>query len=247
NLVMDIYGYMYDQNKKPISNAKIKIKEDGSVFEPQVVSTSDKGKFNFKNLKGDKGYLFEADETDPSMKGVTRIYIADSRGMIYKVLDRNGSGKFVFKMLDADKAAMGEFVVDDPWLQVLEMKNKAKELTIIENIYYASGDYKLDEAGIQIMNKVIGILNSNPKLMIELSSHTDSKSSDEFNLTLSKKRAQFAVDYMTAKGINKKRLKAVGYGETRLLNKCVNGVECTDEEHKINRRTEFKISEQPNL
>ncbi|MGZ4044123.1 MAG: OmpA family protein, partial [Bacteroidia bacterium] len=247
NLVMDIYGYMYDQNKKPISNAKIKIKEDGSVFEPQVVSTSDKGKFNFKNLKGDKGYLFEADETDPSMKGVTRIYIADSRGMIYKVLDRNGSGKFVFKMLDADKAAMGEFVVDDPWLQVLEMKNKAKELTIIENIYYASGDYKLDEAGIQIMNKVIGILNSNPKLMIELSSHTDSKSSDEFNLTLSKKRAQFAVDYMTAKGINKKRLKAVGYGETRLLNKCVNGVECTDEEHKVNRRTEFKISEQPNL
>ncbi|MCW3077177.1 MAG: hypothetical protein JWO32_1786 [Bacteroidetes bacterium] len=247
NLVMDIYGYMYDQDKKPISNAKIKIKEDGSAFEPQTVSTSEKGKFNFKNLKGDKGYLFETDETDPSLKGVTRIFIADSKGRIYKVLDRNGSGKFVFKVLDADKAAMGEFVVDDPWLQVLEMKNKAKEVTIIENIYYASGDYKLDAAGIQILNKVISVLSSNPKLMIELSSHTDSKSSDEFNLALSKKRAQFAVDYMTAKGINKKRLKAVGYGETKLLNKCVNGVECSDEEHKINRRTEFKISEQPNL
>jgi peptidoglycan-associated lipoprotein len=127
------------------------------------------------------------------------------------------------------------------------MKNKAKELTIIENIYYASGDYKLDAAGIQIMNKVISVLNSNPKLMIELSSHTDSKSSDEFNLGLSKKRAQFAVDYMTAKGVNKKRLKAVGYGETKLLNRCKNGVECSDEEHKINRRTEFKISEQPNM
>jgi outer membrane protein OmpA-like peptidoglycan-associated protein/tetratricopeptide (TPR) repeat protein len=247
NLIMDIYGYMYDQNKKPITNTKIKIKEEGSSFDPVVVTSNDKGKFSFKNLKGDKSYLFEADETDPSMKGVTRIYIADSRGKIYKVLDKNGSGKFVFKMLDADKAAMGEFVVDDPWLQVLEMKNKAKELTIIENIYYASGDYKLDAAGVQILNKVISVLNSNPKLMIELSSHTDSKSSDEFNLGLSKKRAQFAVDYMTAKGINKKRLKAVGYGETKLLNKCGNGVECSDEEHKINRRTEFKITEQPNM
>jgi outer membrane protein OmpA-like peptidoglycan-associated protein/tetratricopeptide (TPR) repeat protein len=248
NLVMDIFGYMYDQNKKPIANAKIKIKEDGSAFEPQIVSTSDKGKFNFKNLKGDKGYLFETDESDPSMKGVTRIYIADSKGRIYKVLDKNGTGKFSFKVLDADKAAMGEFVVDDPWLQVLEMKNKAKaELTIIENIYYASGDFKLDAAGIKILDKVASVLSSNPKLIIELSSHTDSKSSDQFNLGLSKKRAQFAVDYMVAKGIDKKRLRAVGYGETRLLNKCVNGVECSDEEHKINRRTEFKITEQPNL
>jgi outer membrane protein OmpA-like peptidoglycan-associated protein len=182
------------------------------------------------------------------MKGVTRIYIADSKGRIYKVLDKNGTGRFSFKVLDADKAAMGEFVVDDPWLQVLEMKNKAKaELTIIENIYYASGDFKLDAAGIKILDKVASILSSNPKLIIELSSHTDSKSSDQFNLGLSKKRAQFAVDYMVAKGINKNRLKAVGYGETRLLNKCVNGVECSDEEHKINRRTEFKITEQPNL
>jgi outer membrane protein OmpA-like peptidoglycan-associated protein/tetratricopeptide (TPR) repeat protein len=247
NLVMDIFGYMYDQDKKPISNAKIKIKEEGSSFEPQSVTTSDKGKFSFKNLKGDKAYMFETDETDPSMKSVTRIYIADSKGRIYKVLDKNGKGKFVFKIVDADKVAMGEFVVDDPWLEVLQMKNKAKELTIIENIYYASGDYKLDAAGIQIMNKVISVLNSNPKLMIELSSHTDSKSSDEFNLGLSKKRAQFAVDYIVAKGINKKRLKAVGYGETRLLNRCKNGVECSDEEHKINRRTEFKITEQPNM
>lgn len=247
NMVMDIYGYMYDQNKKPIPNAKIRIKEEGSTAEPQLVSSSDKGKFNFRNLKGDKGYLFEADETDPSMKSVTRIYIADSKGRIYKVMDKNGSGKFIFKILDADKAAMGEFVVDDPWLQVLEMKNKAKELTIIESIYYASGDYKLDAAGIQILNKVIAILNSNQKLMIELSSHTDSKSSDDFNLTLSKKRAQFAVDYMTAKGVNKKRLKAVGYGETKLLNKCFNYEDCPEEQHKLNRRTEFKISEQPNL
>ena len=246
NLVMEVYGYMYDQNKKPISNAKLKIKEDGSAFEPQQVSTSDKGKFNFKNLKGDKNYLFEADDKDPALNGVKRIYIADAKGRIYKVLDKNGEGKFNFKLLEVDKVAMGEFVVDDPWLQVLEMKNKNnQQLTIVENIYYGSGDFKLDAAGITILDKVVGVLNTNQKLMIELSSHTDSKSSDVFNLALSKKRAQFAVDYLISKGVSKTRLKAVGYGETKLLNKCGNNVDCSDEEHKINRRTEFKITEQP--
>ncbi|MBK7819125.1 MAG: OmpA family protein [Sphingobacteriaceae bacterium] len=116
---------------------------------------------------------------------------------------------------------------------------------MVENIYYNFGDHKFDEAGQKVLDKVITVLISNPKLLIELSSHTDSRSSDQFNLALSKKRAQFAVDYMIAKGVDKKRLKAIGYGETKLLNKCSNNVECTDDEHKVNRRSEFKISESP--
>jgi outer membrane protein OmpA-like peptidoglycan-associated protein/tetratricopeptide (TPR) repeat protein len=242
NLSMDIFGYMYDQNKKPISTARIRIREEGSNNTLQEVTTSENGKFNFKNLKGDKNYLFETDEKDPVMGGVKKIYIADSKGRIYKVLDKNGN-KFSFKVLNADKAALGEFVVDDPWLQVLEMKKNGQGLTIIENIYYAFGEYKFDAAGQKVLDKVIGIMNSNPNLIVELSSHTDSKSSDEFNLALSKKRAQYAVDYIISKGIDKKRLKAVGYGETRLLNKCTNGVDCSDEEHAKNRRTEFKVTE----
>jgi outer membrane protein OmpA-like peptidoglycan-associated protein/tetratricopeptide (TPR) repeat protein len=246
-LSMEVFGYMYDQNKKPLSNAKIKIKEEGGKFDPQEVTTAENGKFNFKNLKGDKNYLFETDEKDPVLKGVKRVYLADNKGHIYKVLDLNGQGKFSFKLLDADKAALGEFVVDDPWLQVLDLKNKQKQagFTIIENIYYGFGDYKLDAAGMKVLDKVVSVLASNPRLMIELSSHTDSQSSDEFNLNLSKKRAQFAVDYISHKGIDKKRLKAVGYGETKLLNKCANGVECSDEEHGKNRRTEFKVTETP--
>ncbi len=246
NLSMDVFGYMYDQNKKPIASAKIRIKEEGGSIEPQEVVSGENGKFNFKNLKGDKNYLFETDDNDPAMKSVKRIYIADNKGRIYKVLDKNGQGKFTFKLLDADKLAMGEFVVDDPWLQVLQKKNKQNEtLTIIESIYYASGDYKFDAAGQKVLDKVSSVLKANPQLIIELSSHTDSRASDEFNLALSKKRAQFAVDYIVSKGIAKKRLKAVGYGETKLLNKCANGVECTDEEHGLNRRSEFKISELP--
>ena len=78
---------------------------------------------------------------------------------------------------------------------------------------------------------------------IELSSHTDSRSSDAFNLALSQKRAKAAVDYIISKGINKSRLKAVGYGETKLLNNCKNDAPCSEEEHAKNRRTEFKIVE----
>ncbi|MBK9284349.1 MAG: OmpA family protein [Sphingobacteriaceae bacterium] len=251
NLSMDVFGYMYDQNKKPIASAKFKIKEEGSKAELQEVITAENGKFNFKNLKGDKNYLFETDEKDPVLSGVKRIYIADNKGRIYKVIDKDGYGRFTFKMLDADKTALGEFVVDDPWMEVMMLKNKQndknkkKELTIIENIYYASGDYKFDNAAQKVLDKVITVLNSNSKLLIELSSHTDSKASDDFNLRLSQKRAQHAVNYLISKGIDKKRLKAVGYGETKLLNRCVNGVDCYDEEHAKNRRTEFKITESP--
>lgn len=249
DLVMDIFGFVYDENKKPISNAKLHLREetkDGTVKE---ITTAANGKFNFRNLRADKNYIFEADDKDPVLNGVKKIYVADSKGRIYKVITKNGEGKFSFKVIESDKAMLGEFVVDDPWLAVLEMKNKKEkeELTIIENIYYEFGDYKFDQAGQKVLDKVITVLLSNPKLIIELSSHTDSRSSDQFNLALSKKRAQYAVDYMISKGIDKKRLKAIGYGETKLLNKCANNVDCTDEEHKINRRSEFKISESPSM
>lgn len=247
DLVMDIFGYVYDENKKPVANAKLKLIEETN---PNVISeifTSANGKFNFRNLRADKVYIFEADEKDPVLSGLKKIFIADSKGRIYKVISKDGAGKFTFKVIEADKALMGDFVVDDPWLAVLEMKNKKEKeaLTIVENIYYEFGDFKFDDAGQKVLDKVISVLQSNPKLVIELSSHTDSRSSDQFNLALSKKRAQFAVNYMVAKGVAKTRLTAIGYGETKLLNKCSNNVECSEEEHKINRRTEFKISELP--
>jgi outer membrane protein OmpA-like peptidoglycan-associated protein len=243
NLTMDIFGYMYDQDKKPIAKTTIRIKEDGKEDASQIVKTGENGKFNFKNLKGDKGYIFETDDSDPSLNSVKRIYIADNKGRIYKVIDKTGS-KFTFKLLDSDKAAMGEFAVEDPWLVALRKKNQEKSnLTVVENIYYAFGEYKPDTEGMKTLDKSIETLLQNQKLTIELNSHTDSKSTNEFNMTLSRKRAQFAVDYIVSKGVNKKRVKAAGFGETRLLNKCENGIECSDDEHKVNRRTEIKISE----
>ncbi len=243
DLVMALNGYLYDQDKKAISNAKVKIFNKAEVIENII--TDDKGKFSFRNLGADKNYLFAIDDSDPRFTSLTKIFVADSKGRIYKELKRNSSGKFQFELLAVDKTALGDYSVNDPWLEVLEMKNKEKQqaITIIENLYYAYGDYKIDAAGQNILDKVITVLNSNKNLNIELSSHTDSRSSDAFNLALSQKRAKAAVDYIISKGINKSRLKAVGYGETKLLNNCKNDAPCSEEEHAKNRRTEFKIVE----
>lgn len=242
-LIMALNGYLYDQDKKAISNAKVTIFNKSEVIENIV--TDEKGKFAFKNLGADKNYLFAIDDSDPRFSSITKIYVADSRGRIYKEIKRNSNGKFQFDLLEVDRTALGEYSVDDPWLEVLEMKNKQKQqaITIIESLYYAYGDYKIDAAGQNILDKVITVLNSNKNLSIELSSHTDSRSSDAYNMTLSQKRAKAAVDYIISKGIEKSRLKAVGYGETKLLNNCKNDAPCTEEEHAKNRRTEFKIVE----
>ena len=243
DLVMALNGYLYDQDKKAIGNAKVTIFDKAEVIENII--TDEKGRFAFKNLGADKNYLFSIDDSDPRFTNVTKIYIADSRGRIYREIKRNSSGKFQFDLIDTDKSALGGYSVDDPWLEVLNMKNKQKQesITIIESLYYAYGDFKIDAAGQNILDKVITVLNSNKNLNIELSSHTDSRSSDVFNLALSQKRAKAAVDYIISKGINKSRLKAVGYGESRLLNNCKNDAPCTEEEHAKNRRTEFKIVE----
>ncbi|MGZ3865109.1 MAG: OmpA family protein, partial [Bacteroidia bacterium] len=93
-----------------------------------------------------------------------------------------------------------------------------------------------------ILNKAVDALKKNPKLVLEVQSHTDATASDEFNMDLSQKRAATAVDYLVANGIDKKRLTAKGFGETQLTNRCANGVECSNEEHRQNRRTVFKLS-----
>lgn len=243
DLVMALKGYLFDQDKKAITNAKVTVFDKNEVI--ANIITDEKGKFEFKNLSADKNYIFAFDDDDVRFKNVTKIFIADSKGRIYKQIVKSSSGKFKFELLVVDKIAMGDYSVEDPWLEVLQMKNKKKqeEIIIIENLTYAYADYKIDDAGIKILDKVITVLNSDKNINIELSSHTDSRSSDSYNLQLSQKRAKAAVDYLISKGINKNRLKAIGYGETKLLNKCKNDVECSEEEHALNRRTEFKIVE----
>ena len=75
------------------------------------------------------------------------------------------------------------------------------------------------------MQKVAKVMQLDTTIQIEISAHTDARANADYNLKLSQKRAQAALDYLAQRGINPKRLTAIGYGETRLLNKCfTNGI-----------------------
>jgi outer membrane protein OmpA-like peptidoglycan-associated protein len=92
-----------------------------------------------------------------------------------------------------------------------------------------------------VLDSILIFFKENPDLKIEIGSHTDSRGSDEYNNKLSQARAQSVVDYLIGKGIPEDRLLAHGYGKTMLVNNCVTGAPCSEEEHQKNRRTTFKV------
>ena len=111
----------------------------------------------------------------------------------------------------------------------------------LKGIFYDLDKWDLRDDSKKVLDSLTTILTKNPGLVIELASHTDSRAPEDYNLELSKKRAKSCVDYLITKGIAKERLVPVGYGETKLINDCTDGVECSDEEHQQNRRTTFRV------
>lgn len=118
---------------------------------------------------------------------------------------------------------------------------KKGDVVKLDHIYYDLGKWDLRDEGKAELDKLVEYLAENPTVKIELSSHTDSRNSSTSNQKLSQKRAESCVNYLISKGIAKDRMIAKGYGETKLVNGCKDGVTCTEEEHQQNRRTEVKI------
>jgi len=115
----------------------------------------------------------------------------------------------------------------------------------LNNIYYDLDDDKILRASEKDLNFLLELMNQYPSLVIELSSHTDSRGRDAYNMDLSQRRSDSAKKWLVRKGISKSRIVPKGYGETLLVNGCSNGVKCDDDSHRQNRRTEFKILEGP--
>ncbi len=110
---------------------------------------------------------------------------------------------------------------------------------VLDNIYYDLDRANIREDAAKELDKLVKILEDNPEIKIELSSHTDSRADDDYNLNLSQRRADSAVAYIITKGIDQSRIRARGYGESQLIIKDAQ----TEEEHQVNRRTEFKVYE----
>lgn len=123
-------------------------------------------------------------------------------------------------------------------------KEDDKEMISVNPIYFDFDSAEITPKAITELDKVVFVMREFPKVKIKIESHTDARGSDKYNLQLSQRRAKSTQTYIISKGIDATRIEsAKGYGETQLKNHCSNGVKCTDEEHELNRRSDFIIIE----
>jgi len=197
-------------------------------------------------------------KTNLALPGV-RVVLSDITGKKLNEIKTTKNGKYRFKLglnnqFRVHVSKEGFFAtsssistVGKKYSENFEVNLQLDELIIekaivIENIYYDYDKWFIREDAKPSLNNLVKVMEDNPNIIIELSSHTDSRASGRYNLILSDKRAHAAVEYIISKGIERNRITAKGYGETKLINECKNNVECTEEKHQENRRTEFKVT-----
>lgn len=138
----------------------------------------------------------------------------------------------------------GKVVLNDHMdcsLEAIDIGKDIGKAIDIKPIYFDLGKHTIRTDAAAELDKIVQVMTDNPTMVIELGSHTDARGSDKSNLALSDKRAKSSAAYIVSKGIAKERVAGKGYGESKLLNNCGNGVKCSDTEHQTNRRTEFII------
>ncbi len=127
-------------------------------------------------------------------------------------------------------------------MQALESRYATGQVLELANVYYNFNDASLRPDALRDLKVLLQVMRTYPEIEIELASHTDSRSSFEYNNDLSQRRANSVVRYLIDNGVSSGRLRAKGYGENELRNQCADGVYCTEEEHQRNRRTEIRIT-----
>ena len=111
----------------------------------------------------------------------------------------------------------------------------------INPILFDLDKYYINSKAAKELKKVYVALMKYPEIKIEISSHTDSRGSNEYNQKLSIKRANETKNWLVKRGIDPSRLITYGYGEFDLENYCKDNIECEEDEHQVNRRSVFKI------
>jgi outer membrane protein OmpA-like peptidoglycan-associated protein len=244
-LRMDVSGKLYGDNmNNPLGDLKILLLND--KFEPIDTTTTDGfGKFLFKYLPYSKDYSFTTlDDKESLLEAINNILVYNSEDEMIKIVSNFKGKRFKYNPLDADKSKLQEIYADDPWLALLNSSGKANKTTkevIVEDILFDSDKSNLLPDAQRTLEKIALVLNLTTQIKVEISAHTDSNGDDAYNQKLSEARAKSAVDFLVGKGVSANRVSAKGYGETRITNRCKNGVYCTDDEHQPNRRIEFRI------
>lgn len=245
NLRVQVRGLLREAGDggQPMANEAITLTmNDGTMLEGL---TDDQGLFVFTNLPADQAISISSEGLDGGKPDMS-VALTDESNREIKSVKLDQSSGFELDINPSEITLLGRMYVADPWIDLLETSSSnmasKDEVVIAENIYYAVNDWKVQPSFEKLLDKVIQVLTINPGLTLELSSHTDSRGSDSYNLQLSEKRANAARDYLLGNGIASARIVSKGYGESRLINNCGNGAECDESAHAANRRVEFKVS-----
>ena len=199
-----------------IANAKITLSDQNYKLIKEV-RTDNQGKFDFgKVVCATKYYIKAESETFNTTETPT-------------ITGKETGNTFV--PIELEKTVQPVKVGDD-------LRKSFK----IEIIYFdLDKSFIRADAALELA-KILDVLEQNPTMELDIRSHTDSRQTFKYNEALSDRRAKSTMQWLVSKGISKKRLTAKGYGETQLVNKCADGVECTEAEHQANRRSEFIIT-----
>jgi outer membrane protein OmpA-like peptidoglycan-associated protein len=228
-LTIQLEGQLYTEQPGDIGRGEpITILDDKG--DPVAIAfTNETGKFKFTDVQPDLNYRFKLAEESKAQN----VLITDKgEKIVLPVLDAEVN----YQRLNQSEAILlinefNETIYVSP-----------KDVFVINRIYYEYNSAKLTPEAQAQLDQLALLMEKNTDIKLELRSHTDSRGKDEFNLTLSKKRAESAVTYLSGKKIASSRFTPLGLGETQLINECDDGIECSEPEHTINRRTEIKIT-----
>ncbi|MFT7248464.1 MAG: outer membrane protein OmpA-like peptidoglycan-associated protein [Arcticibacterium sp.] len=222
-----------------------------------------------KDLSSDliyKGVIYDKSMSGP-LSGVKVRFVNKCSGLSSEQItksdgsydfSRNAECDYEFIAIKAGYATNYEFIesgkrsitkVISSMVSTIEIKEsffdpkvfKVGDVVKLDNIYYETKDYQLVSTSKNDLDQLVKLMDVYPEMIIEIFSHTDSRGNSEDNLELSQKRANAVKDYLIKKSIPNLRMRAIGVGENFPVNKCGDGIQCTEAEYRRNRRTEFKI------
>lgn len=238
--VMSIAGTVYDQiSGAPLAGAAVLLTSD-NCGDKLTATTNGNGKFSIA-IKKACCYKLRVEKSDFFATTLEERLCAEKVSLTKDVFLQP------FSINSTKTLAATDSISKVSTKEITTFERSAKEyegsssIAYLLNIYYDLGKTSIRKDAVPELTKLQKILKDNPDLIVEISAHTDAQGDSRKNLPLSQKRAESVVSWLIQRGIKRDRLVAKGYGETQLLNNCDDGVPCSEAEHQLNRRTEFRV------
>jgi outer membrane protein OmpA-like peptidoglycan-associated protein/peroxiredoxin len=219
----------------PLANEKIWFLNDKNDTIQSVI-LDEKGKFLVKNINTALNLRVYI-KLSSKINEEQIVFLTSENGEIVSPFVKNEIG-YDYILLDVEMQYLKPLYDNEPVVKT--DKGGLKELYVSEQLFKAKTTVLSKEAILKL-NTVISKLKENPKTRVEIISHTDSNGDAKLNSTITLNQSNSIAAYLISGGIVKTRIKTIGKGEEEILNKCKDGVVCSEAEHNKNRRTEFKF------